>query len=106
MHDLGVEQLQKTYPGRERVAAIDRVDLEVEPGEMLVLLVPSGGGRTTLLRCVAGLEDAQAGRITLRNKVVFDADRRLNEPTQLRDIGIVFQNCSLWPHMSVQRNVE
>lgn len=106
MQELKVERLVKRYPGREQVVAVNQVDVEVEVGEMLVLLGPSGCGKTTLLRCVAGLEDAQEGRITLEGKTVFDSASGLNQPTHLRDIGMVFQNYSLWPHMTVQRNVE
>ena len=106
MQELKVERLVKRYPGREQVVAVHQVDIEVEAGEMLVLLGPSGCGKTTLLRCVAGLEDAQEGRIVLEGKTVFDSASGLNQPTHLRDIGMVFQNYSLWPHMTVQRNVE
>ncbi len=106
MQELRVEKLVKRYPGREQVVAVNQVDIEVQAGEMLVLLGPSGCGKTTLLRCVAGLEEAQEGRITLEGQPVFDAAIGLNQPTHLRDIGMVFQNYSLWPHMTVQRNVE
>ncbi|NDA99725.1 MAG: ABC transporter ATP-binding protein [Betaproteobacteria bacterium] len=105
MKELQVEKLVKRYPGREQVVAVDRVDVEVEAGEMLVLLGPSGCGKTTLLRCVAGLEEAQEGRIVLEGRAVFDSASGLNQPTHLRDIGMVFQNYSLWPHMTVQRNL-
>ena len=106
MQELKVEALVKQYPGRDKVIAVNNVDIEVQAGEMLVLLGPSGCGKTTLLRCVAGLEDAQQGKITLEGKAVFDASIQFNQPTHLRDIGMVFQNYSLWPHMTVQRNVE
>ena len=106
MQELKVERLVKRYPGREQVVAVNQVDVEVQAGEMLVLLGPSGCGKTTLLRCVAGLDDAQEGRILLEGKPVFDAAIGLNQPTHLRDIGMVFQNYSLWPHMTVQNNVE
>jgi iron(III) transport system ATP-binding protein len=106
VQELKVENLVKRYSGREQVVAVNHVDVEVEAGEMLVLLGPSGCGKTTLLRCVAGLEDAQEGRIVLEGKAVFDSASGLNQPTHLRDIGMVFQNYSLWPHMTVQRNVE
>ena len=106
MQELKIERLVKRYAGREQVLAVDQVDVEVQAGEMLVLLGPSGCGKTTLLRCVAGLEEAQEGRILLEGKPVFDAGTGMNQPTHLRDIGMVFQNYSLWPHMTVQQNVE
>ena len=106
MQELKVAGLVKRYPGADRVVAVDQVDIEVQAGEMLVLLGPSGCGKTTLLRCVAGLDDAQEGRITLDGRPVFDAAIGFNQPTHLRDIGMVFQNYSLWPHMTVRRNVE
>ena len=106
MQELKIERLVKRYPGRDQVVAVNQVDIDVQAGEMLVLLGPSGCGKTTLLRCVAGLEDAQEGRIVLEGKTVFDSASGLNQPTHLRDIGMVFQNYSLWPHMTVQRNVE
>lgn len=105
MQELRIEQLVKSFPGKERVLAIDHVDISVEQGELLVLLGPSGCGKTTMLRCVARLEEAQEGSITLEGTLVFDARRRLNLPTYRRDNGMVFQNYSLWPHMTVQKNV-
>src|SRR5271170_3649450 len=95
---LSVSGLVKWYSGTEKVRAVDNIDLSVETGEMLVLLGPSGCGKTTLLRCVAGLEEAQEGSISLAGRAVFDAGRKLDVPTHKRDIGMVFQNYSLWPH--------
>ncbi len=106
MQELQIESLVKRYDASSPVRAVDDVSVTVAPGEMLVLLGPSGCGKTTLLRCVAGLEQAQAGRIILEGRPVFDGGQGLNIPTHQRDIGMVFQNYSLWPHMSVRENVE
>jgi iron(III) transport system ATP-binding protein len=106
MSDLTVESLTKSYVGQDNVIAVDNVSIDVRSGELLVLLGPSGCGKTTLLRCIAGLEDAQSGKISLDSNTVFDGDRGFNLPTHRRDIGMVFQNYSLWPHMTVRQNVE
>src|SRR6266508_306178 len=70
--------------------AIDDLDLEIEPGEFLVLLGPSGCGKTTTLRCLAGLETADIGSIAFGDKAVFDAARHLNVSPNKRGIGMVF----------------
>ncbi len=106
MRALQVSGLIKWYHGKDRVLAVDQVDIDVPSGELLVLLGPSGCGKTTLLRCIAGLEDAQAGSITTSGKSVFDARAKFDLPTHKRNISMVFQNYSLWPHMTVGRNVE
>jgi putative spermidine/putrescine transport system ATP-binding protein len=87
----------KEFPGHR---ALDGVDLTVQPGEFVALLGPSGCGKTTALRVLAGLEDATSGRITI------DGDDVSGLPANRRDIGMVFQSYSLFPHLTVLSNIE
>jgi len=81
------------------VTAVDRVHLDVAPGEFLTLLGPSGCGKTTLLKCIAGFLAPTAGEIVLRGEVINDV------LPHLRNIGIVFQHYALFPHMTVAENI-
>ena len=101
---LVVEGLVKDYPldkGWHR--AVEGVSFHVEEGHFYSLLGPSGCGKTTTLRCVAGLERPDAGRIELAGITV--AGHKEFVPPEQRDIGMVFQNYAIWPHMSVFENV-
>jgi putative spermidine/putrescine transport system ATP-binding protein len=80
------------------VVALDGLDLTVKAGELVALLGPSGCGKTTTLRLLAGLEDADAGTITVGGRDIT----RL--PASKRDMGMVFQAYSLFPHMTVRDN--
>jgi iron(III) transport system ATP-binding protein len=75
------------------------ISLRIEPGEFFALLGPSGCGKSTLLRLIAGFNHAQTGR------VLIDGDDITHIPPWQRDIGMVFQNYALWPHMTVAQNV-
>ena len=101
--DLRIVNLTKEFesfdqPGG-KVVAVDRVDLDVEKGELVTLLGPSGCGKTTLLRMIAGFEDPTRGDI-------FLADKRVNNlaPNQ-RHAAMVFQSYALFPHLDVLENV-
>jgi len=87
------------------VVALDHVSLVIEPGTFVTLLGPSGCGKTTLLRCVAGLEDPDGGEIIIGNKLVFSYDKGISLQASKRDLGLVFQNYALWPHMKVDKNI-
>src|SRR3977135_713828 len=90
---------------RGSVRAVDRVGFEVQEGELLVLLGPSGCGKKTTLRMIAGLEEPDDGEIWLGDRLVSSAERNLFVPTEKRNIGMVFQSYAIWPHMTVFENV-
>jgi iron(III) transport system ATP-binding protein len=99
---LKVERLHKRF---SQVHALEDVSFEFEQG-ILSFLGPSGCGKTTLLRSIAGLEIPDAGSIAIANQVQTSIERGIFVPPYSREIGFVFQNYALWPHMSVFKNVE
>jgi ABC-type sulfate/molybdate transport systems ATPase subunit len=83
-----------------------RLELALTVGrETFALVGPSGAGKTTVLRMVAGLERPERGRIALDGRVLFDAAARIDRPPEERRVGFVFQEYALFPHMSVEHNV-
>ena len=80
--------------------------LALEVGqETLALVGPSGAGKTTVLRSIAGLVRPKRGRIALGGETLFDSERRIDAPPEERRVGLVFQEYALFPHLSVERNV-
>src|SRR3954468_11980941 len=104
---LIIEKLVKPYvtPSGQRVEAARGVSLSVDSGKLLTLLGPSGGGKTSLLRCIAGLERPDSGRIVIGDEVVFDGARQVFVRPSDRRLGMVFQSYAIWPHMTVFENV-
>jgi len=89
--------VEKTYDGVSLV--IKNIDLDIHRGEFVTLLGPSGSGKTTTLMMLAGFETPTSGEITLNGKAINTL------PPHKRDIGMVFQNYALFPHMTVEQNV-
>ena len=103
---VGVDNLSITYRlGRKEILALDRISVEVRQGELLVLLGPSGCGKSTLLNAVAGLLKPDEGQITIAGREVFGSNGLVNVPPNGRNLGMIFQAYSLWPHMTVRDNV-
>jgi len=73
--------------------------------QLLVMIGPSGSGKTTILRMIAGLEKPEEGQIICHGKTWFDSSRRIDIPPQKRRIGYVFQDYTLFPHLSIYDNV-
>ncbi len=94
--DLQLLHLSKRYGG---MLAVDDVSLDVAPGEFVTLLGPSGCGKTTLLKSIAGFLQPSEGSVVLRQTIINDV------LPHLRQIGIVFQNYALFPHMTVAQNI-
>jgi spermidine/putrescine ABC transporter ATP-binding subunit len=93
---ISVQAVAKRFGG---VTAVDGVSLAIEDGELFTLLGPSGCGKTTLLRLIAGFHRPDAGEVRFGDRVVNAV------PPHARNIGMVFQNYALWPHMTVFQNV-
>ncbi|MEP6652461.1 MAG: ABC transporter ATP-binding protein [Myxococcales bacterium] len=97
MSFLALEGLQKTYA--DGTQAVKGIDLDIDKGELIVLLGPSGCGKTTTLRMIAGLELATAGIIRMDGQ-----DVTALRPSR-RDVGMVFQFYALYPHLTVRENI-
>ena len=96
VHGLQLQGVSKRFGS---VSVVQELDLTVEQGEFVVLLGESGCGKSTVLRMIAGLEDASEGRIFINGKDVTDL------APMARDIAMVFQNYALYPHMDVAQNM-
>jgi molybdate transport system ATP-binding protein len=87
------------------VSVSAELDLESGNGRIMVLFGPSGSGKTTILRCLAGLDRPQQGFIRYEEETWFDADRGIHLPPQMRRLGYVSQEYSLFPHLTVEQNI-
>lgn len=96
---LKIENLTKNY---ENIEALKGISLEVNKGEVIVILGPSGCGKSTFLRCLNGLEKINSGNIYLEDKLI-EKDIKWKEARE--KIGMVFQNYELFPHMNVINNI-
>jgi iron(III) transport system ATP-binding protein len=98
---LSLEHVSHAYGA---VRAVRDVSLALAPGELMCLLGPSGCGKTTVLRVTAGLETLQEGRVLIDGRVI--ADGRRQAPPEDRNVGLMFQDYALFPHLSAVQNVE
>lgn len=101
MPALEINSITKSF-GTRRV--LDAITFRVEPAAAVALIGASGCGKTTLLRIVAGLEDADAGEVHIGERLV--SSPHANVPTERRDLGMMFQDLALWPHMRAWRHIE
>ena len=100
-YSLQADHLTKLYNGQS--PAVNDITLRARPGEFLTLLGPSGGGKTTTLRLLAGFETPTRGRIQIGERVVADETRFT--PPEKRKVGMVFQDYALFPHVDVAGNI-
>ena len=85
------------------VRAVENISFNLEQGEAVALLGPSGSGKTTILRLIAGFEQPDSGQAWLHERLVSDSNT--TSPPHQRDIGFVFQQPTLWPHMTVWQHL-
>ena len=97
MAKVELKNLSKTYD--KKILALEDINLTIEDGQFFVLLGPSGAGKTTTLRCIAGLEKVDSGSVLFNNESVTE-----DQPAS-RDVSFVFQQFSLYPHYTVYENL-
>jgi len=102
MKIVTLQSVAKSYEG---TPALHELSLSIEEGERLVVLGPSGCGKTTILRLIAGFIAPDTGVITISGTPV-SAEGRILVPPEHRHLGMVFQDLALWPHLTVEGNIE
>ncbi|RKR88291.1 molybdate transport system ATP-binding protein [Micromonospora pisi] len=97
--------LTAAFIARHRRGPAITADLTLDAGQTLILFGPSGGGKTTILRALAGLHAPDTGRITCAGHTWYDSATRTNVPVQKRGVGYLFQDYALFPHLTVAANI-
>ncbi|UPR46431.1 ABC transporter ATP-binding protein [Vibrio cyclitrophicus] len=105
MPNIHLNQVCKQFE-RGAGQAVNQLDLSINEGEFMCILGPSGCGKTTTLRMIAGLENVSSGKIVLGDTIVDSKDDGVFLPSEKRKLGLVFQSYALWPHMTVEKNIE
>ncbi len=98
-------QIDSVCKSHEGVSVLNNICFEIKAGERLVMVGPSGCGKTTLLRLIAGFIAPDRGSVYLSGKLV-SRDGQIITPPEKRNLGMVFQDLALWPHLTVQGNIE
>lgn len=102
MKVIAFQSVSKSYNGRP---AVQDFSISIDMGERIVILGPSGCGKTTVLRLLAGFIAPDTGTIRIGEETVAQDGRNLRDPEE-RNLGMVFQDLALWPHLSVKGNLE
>jgi iron(III) transport system ATP-binding protein len=105
MPDITLSHVTKRY-GVKAAPAVEDVNFTIASGEFMCLLGPSGCGKTTTLRMIAGLENLSDGEIAINGRLVDSVPAGVFVPPEHRRLGLVFQSYALWPHMTVERNID
>lgn len=100
MSVLNIQNLNVSY---QKQSIIQNLQLDIEPGEIVALFGPSGGGKSTVLKAIAGLLEGVSGRIVIGDKVVLD--KHIYVPAEKRNVGLIFQDYALFPHLTVEENI-
>ncbi len=105
MASIRIKNVGKNYGGGSPDAVAD-LNLEIPEGEFLCLLGPSGCGKSTTLRMIAGLENLSSGEMFIDGSPVDSVEKGIFVQPEHRNLGLVFQNYALWPHMTIEQNIE
>ena len=105
MSGVSIRNISKNYGGGTPNAVAD-LNLEIPDAEFLCLLGPSGCGKSTTLRMIAGLENLSSGEILIDGSPVDSVEKGIFVRPEKRNMGMVFQNYALWPHMTIEQNIE
>lgn len=103
MPEIVLKNVKKIFGNK--FVAVDSLNMVIEDRSFITLLGPSGCGKTTTLRMIAGLETPSEGQIFIDGVAVYDGEKGINLPPDKRDVGFLFQNYALWPHMTVYKNI-
>lgn len=104
MPTITLESISKQYS--HQATAVQNIDLHIQSGDFMCLLGPSGCGKTTMLRMIAGLEHLSHGRLYIGDQLVDSPQSGCFVAPEKRGLGLVFQSYALWPHMTVEQNIE
>lgn len=102
MPEIKIENATKTFG---KFVAVENLNITISDKGFITLLGPSGCGKTTTLRMLSGLESPTEGEIYIDDVLVFSSKKGIDIPPAKRDVGFLFQNYALWPHMTVSQNI-